>query len=480
MDELELLGDEYCIGEFGDKRLCRSGKLLYKRMLERGTVCIRQLCDERAEQKRFNRLLEHPDVTHQEIIRYGGMKIASMVTGRHVLAIQDTSELDYTAHLRRTQGLGRITNHKGAGLFIHPVLVVDAHNQHCLGIAHQESWIREEAASPKNSRRPIEEKESYRWLQAIQKSEPYLEQAAQVTVIADRESDLYEEWDRIPSERIHLLIRSNSDRRLADGGTLSQWVSKQPAVASFMLEVPARKAGRAYKSTKGAGSKSRTHHRAHMELRFGRVHIARPEHCKAKQESIELTVVDVTELPDTVEPGEEPVHWRLLSTHLVDDVPSALQLVTWYRQRWQIEQLFRTLKRQGLDIEASQLEDAHALLKLASLAVLVAARTLQLVNARDGQTTQPAADAFDNDEIDLIEKLHVKFEGKTPKQKNPYLAKTMAWASWLIARLGGWMGYSSEAKPGPITMLHGLQRFDSMVLGWRLANFQACKLPGIE
>lgn len=473
MDDSQVLGDEFCVGKFGDQRLCKSGKLLYKRMTERGTVCIRQLCDKRAELKRFTRLLEHPKVAHQEIIRHGGMKVASVVAGRHVLAIQDTSELNYTAHLGRTQGLGKITNRKGAGLFIHPVLIVDANDLACLGIAHQESWIREATVPPKTTRRPIEEKESYRWLQAIQKSEQYLQQAAQITVIADRESDLYEEWDRIPNERTHLLIRSKSDRRLAEGGTLSEWVGKQPAAACFVLEVPERRGGQAYKSTKGAGSKGRTAHLAHMEVRFGRTRIARPEHCQAKQKSIELTVVDVMELPDTVVPGEEPVHWRLLSTHMVDDVPGALQLVDWYRERWQVEQLFRTLKRQGLDIEASQLEDAHALLKLVSLAVLVAVRTLQLVNARDGQTSQPAADAFDDDEIDLIEQLHVKFEGKTVKQKNPFVARTMAWASWLIARLGGWTGYSSEAKPGPITMLHGLQRFDSMMFGWRLANLRA-------
>jgi hypothetical protein len=473
MDEAKMLGDEYCIGRFGDERLCRSGKLLYKRMIERGTVCIRQLCDNRATQKRFNRLLEHPDVTHQEIIRHGSLKVASVVAGRHVLAIQDTSELDYTAHKQRTKGLGRISNNKGAGLFIHPVLVIDAKSRDCLGIAHQQAWVRDETAVHNDSHRPIEDKESYRWLQAAQGAKRCLEQASEVTVIADRESDIYEEWDRIPDDRTHLLIRSNSDRKLADGGTLSEWVAAQPVVTRFMLEVPARVAGRAYKSTNGTRSGPRRAHCAHMEMRFGRVRIVRPQHCKAEQKYIELTVVDVLELPDTVAPGEKPVHWRLLSTHVVNDVQDALQLVEWYRQRWQIEQLFRTLKRQGLDIEASQLEDARALLKLASIAVLVAARTLQLVNARDGQSNQSAGDAFDDNELTVLGQLQGELEGKTAKQKNIYPIKSMAWAAWLIARLGGWMGYASEAKPGPITMLHGLQRFDSMVLGWRLAKMWA-------
>jgi hypothetical protein len=436
-------------------------------------VCIRQLCDNRATQKRFNRLLEHPDVTHQEIIRHGGHKVASVVAGRQVLAIQDTSELDYTAHKRRTVGLGKISNNKGAGLFIHPVLVVDANSRDCLGIAYQQAWMRDDTVARNDSRRPIEDKESYRWLQAAQGSKQCLEQASEITVIADRESDLYDLWDRIPDGRTHLLIRSNSDRKLADGGALSEWVAAQPVATRFMLEVPARATGRAYKSTNGARSGPHTAHRAQMELRFGRVRIAKPQHCKSEQKNIELTVVDVQELPDTAEPGEQPVHWRLLTTHVASDVQDALRLVEWYRQRWQIEQLFRTLKRQGLGIEASQLEDARALLKLASIAVLVAARTLQLVNARDGQSQQPAGDAFDDEEITVLGQLQGKLEGKTAKQKNFYPINSMAWASWLIARLGGWMGYASEAKPGPITMLHGLQRFDSMVQGWRLAKMWA-------
>ena len=121
----------------------------------------------------------------------------------------------------------------------------------------------------------------------------------------------------------------------------------------------------------------------------------------------------------------------------------------WYQQRWQIEQLFRTLKRQGLGLEASQLEEANELLKLACIATLAAARTLQLVNARDGQTQQLASDAFDDDELAVMAKLQDKLQGKSPKQKNP------------------------KAKPGPITLLHGLQRLDGMVQGWKLAKMWA-------
>jgi len=473
METEELLVGERCIGLFGDKRLCKIGTLLYSRIVERDTVCLRRLSDDRPTQRRFHRLLEHSKVTHQEIIRHGSERTARAAVGRHVLAIQDTSELDYSAHRSRTPGLGVTNGSNGYGMLIHPVLAIDAQTRDCLGIAHEALWIREEVSKPKRERRPIEEKESMRWLQGAQAARECLREARLVTVVADRESDIYEEWDRIPDERTHLLTRANHDRQLEGGGTLLEWLSRQEVKSSLTFDVPARAASKAYESAGGARSNKRTAHRAHMEVRFGQVKIKRPQGCKAGRTSITLSVVEVREMPQTVEPGEDPIRWILLTTHAVQDAEMALQVVDWYQQRWQIEQLFRTLKRQGLRLESSQLEHADELVKLACIATLAAVRTLQLINARDGQTSQLAAVAFDDDEIAVLDKLQGQVQGKTVKQKNPHPLLSMAWAAWTIARLGGWTGYASEAKPGPITMLHGLQRLDGMVQGWKLAKMWA-------
>lgn len=473
MEATMLVADAPCIGEFGDKRLCKTGSLLYSRMIERGTVCLRQLSDDRATQRRFHRLLEHHSVTSGEITRYGSMRTAQAAAGRHVLAIQDTSELNYSAHARRTSGLGDISKNSGCGLFIHPVLAVDAESNACLGIAHQVTWVRDPHRATKRGRRAIEEKESMCWLEGAQGAGRCLEKAELVTMVADRESDIYEMWDRIPDGHLHLLTRARCDRPIEEGGTLFAWLDSQPAMACKILDVSARPAGKAFRSTDGERKGARTAHRARMELRYGRVKIRRPQGCRARQASIALTVVDLRERPETVVPGEQPVHWILLTTHEVTASEQAFQLLNWYEQRWQIEQLFRTLKRQGLALESSQLEEASELVKLASIATLVATRTLQLINARDGQTQQPASDAFDDDEVEVLGKLQGSLQGRTAKQKDPHPMHSMAWASWIIARLGGWTGYASEAKPGPITMLHGLQRFDSMVHGWKLAKMWA-------
>ena len=148
----------------------------------------------------------------------------------------------------------------------------------------------------------------------------------------------------------------------------------------------------------------------------------------------------------------------------------ARQCIDWYCQRWQIEQMFRTLKRQGLNLESSLVGEAGRLEKLAVLAASAAVRTMQLTLARAGKTARPATDAFDQKEVEVLRHLQPTLEGKTGKQRNPHPLESLAWAAWIIARLGGWKGYACERKPGPITMLHGLKGFSSIHQGWSIAR----------
>jgi hypothetical protein len=95
---------------------------------------------------------------------------------------------------------------------------------------------------------------------------------------------------------------------------------------------------------------------------------------------------------------------------------------------------------------------------------------MQLTMAREGLNDRPATDCFNAAEIELLYSIGPAQEGKTAKQKNPHAPSSLAWGSWIIARLGGWKGYASERKPGPLTMLHGLQAFANILTGWALAR----------
>ena len=133
-----------------------------------------------------------------------------------------------------------------------------------------------------------------------------------------------------------------------------------------------------------------------------------------------------------------------------------------------IEQLFRTIKTQGINLEDSQVESLDSLIKLSISSLITAVKTMQLVQSRDGLNERKLEDVFQQKDFNLLEKLNTKLEGKTEKQKNPHQKNSLAWGSWIIARLGGWMGYSCERPPGPITMKRGLEFFQKIKIGWLL------------
>ena len=279
-----------------------------------------------------------------------------------------------------------------------------------------------------------------------------LDQAACITVVADRESDIYAEWATLPDHKLHLLTRVMHDRSLADGSTLYEAAGKLSFVGTRTIELKA-----------AANRAART---ATLGLRFGGVLLKRPRKAGVKDlpDCVKLTLVEAVELEPPQ--GVEPVHWRLLTTHQAADATGAWQIVDWYRKRWTIEQFFRVLKTQGFRIEDSQLDNADTLLKLIAVAAKAAVITLQLVQARDGRSNLHASVAFEASQIDALAALHARYKTTTPRQTNPHPSASLAWAAWIIARLGGWDGYPSSRPPGPITFKHGLDYFHAFALGW--------------
>jgi hypothetical protein len=461
---------EMGIGYFGDERLRKNGALFVERVSERQDVCMRGLADNRSEQVRLRRFLHNEAVTVEEMVAHRAMLAGAAASGRHVLAIQDTSEIHYQAQSGRKQRLGAVGNGSDVGLFIHPVLAVDAEGQECLGLVDAQVWRRTKGKAKDYRSVAIEDKESYRWLRGGEQAKAVLGEAAMVTVMDDREGDIYEKWARLPDARTQLLSRASQDRNLADGGKLFAALAALPEADRYTFELAARPGKRGART-------------AVMAVRFAPVRIRRPLHCSdaAAPAEIELVAIEVRELDAPA--GEEPVLWRLLTTHRVESVAQALAAIGWYRQRWHIEQLFRTLKRQGLHIEQSVIEDGAALEKLAVIALIGAAITMQLVLARAAAGRAPPADGdetaaatapgrrvFDDAQIEVLDSLQKKLQGRTLKQQNPHPTGTLAWAGWTIARLGGWTGYASDKSAGPITMRDGLQRFNAIVEGYYLAR----------
>src|SRR6202162_2550784 len=235
----------------------------------------------------------------------------------------------------------------------------------------------------------------------------------------------------------------------------------------------ARSAGAGGAAAGRASPRRRAARRAPRQPRLGRlsakVRTSRPHACSAPHapSEIELSAIEVRELNPPA--GEEPVHWRLLTTHDVETIEQALTVIGWYRQRWHVEQLFRTVKRQCLDLRERAMAEGEPLEKLAVIALIAACQTMQLVLARASPSySQPASHVFDDRELQVLAGLQARLQGRTVKQQNPYPPGTLAWAAWSIARLGGWTGYGSDKSTGPITMRDGLERFRAIVQGYFL------------
>lgn len=433
---------------------------MHAALVARPGSCIRRLGGVRAGEVRFTRWLRNASVTAREIAAHAGEGTARRVVGRDVVAIQDTSELILGGRRKRAQGFGPV-GRGGAlgGILLHPVLAVEAGTGALLGLVDVQVWNREGGAKVGARRgRATADKESRRWVEGMARAGEVLAPAAGITVVADRESDIYELFARRPSN-VHLVVRAAQDRCIEAGAgpgvegpakaRLFAYSDGLPERGRLALDIPA-----------APGRKAR---QAELAVRFSPVVLRKPRHGAAGElpETVTLTLVDIRE---TSRPADgKPVHWRLLTSHAVRNLGEARRVRDLYRQRWTIEEFFRTLKKAGFDIEGAEIGDPRAMINFAAATTVAAVTVMQLVQAREGTTDQGLGDAFEADDQAVLEALSAQLEGKTARQKNPHSKASLAFAAWVIARLGGWTGY--YGKPGPLVMRRGLDDFQRIKYG---------------
>jgi len=394
-------------------------------------VRVRRLGGKRSGEIRLTRWLRNPAVTVREMAETAAARTAERCAGRHLLAIQDTTVV-------RSEG--------GGGDYLHAVLGVDAEDGTILGLVDGVFLHREAGRKAQRRALPVAAKESQRWLDGAARAAVVGTSAARVTVVADRESDIYEAFARCPAN-VELLVRAAQDRALEDGERLFASMDKQAEALRVGIDLPARPGRAARQAT--------------LALRFATVQVARPRHGRVGDlpATLSLQLVDVREVEAPA--GAPPIHWRLLTTQIVSNATEALAVVELYRKRWAIEQLFRTMKTQGFDIEGIEIEETAPRNRLVMAALVAAVTVQQLVHARDGGPgpLRPMTDAFEPDDLPLLCAHCRELEGKTARQKNPHPECSLAYAAWVCARLGGWTGY--YGKPGPIVMLDGWTQFQA-------------------
>lgn len=447
--------------ELADLRLVNRGNKILGDLFSKSVHSVRQITEDETSAKGFYRFLQNDAVSEDDIVWNLSANCRAGCYGKHVICIQDTTEVNLKSHSNRIKkdgfiGTTNAKNKQGLGFLMHPSLVLDAVEGIPYGYADIKVWNRSLEFQSKKERNyntlPIAEKESYRWIEVSQNTKAALKDVVQsMVIVQDREGDIYEQFAVVPEEGVDLLIRARADRRLKDKTKLFSCLSDQQAQGCYEVVVEAKK-----------GRQRRT---AQIEIRFKEIEINKTDGTsKGVAPGVKLCLIEAQEINYK---GKDRISWRLLTTLAIDNIEKAKICIEWYSWRWMIEEVFKMLKKEGYNIEASELEYASSIRKMSLMImeVIIKLFLMRLAYA-EPEVDLKAEVCFNEEEQQFLEHQIAQREGKTQKQKNPYISKDLKRYVWVIARMGGWKGYESNRHPGITTLWIGLKYFKAAFEGW--------------
>jgi hypothetical protein len=439
--------------ELGDRRLNQRVRRIAKAFYARPQASIPQACQTRAEAKATYRFLGHPETSMEKVLApHYEATLGRISREAVVLAVQDTTSLNYTAH-PATQHLGPIGYRldRGIGLLLHSTLTFNREGTP-LGLLDVQGWARDAGDFGKKRRRhrvPIEQKESYKWLRSFRQVADAQKRCPQSTLVSvgDREADIYELFELALSEPPgpKLLIRAEQDRLLAEGqGHLWETVAHQAVGGIQELQVPRQK--------------HRPARVARLEVRFAPVTLTPPQRKQGRQ-ALTLWAVWARE---TEEPAEgERIEWMLLTTCPVTTFAEAIEKLAWYTIRWGIEVFHRTLKS-GCKVEERQLGQADRIETCLAIDMVVAWRIFHLAKLGRETPEVPCTVFFAEAEWKAL--VAYVTQNPNPPDHPPTLREAMR----MVASLGGFLGRKGDGEPGTKSLWLGLQRLDDLSAMWKL------------
>jgi hypothetical protein len=446
---------------FGDLRLERRAKSTLKKLFDKVGSGLSSLGGS-AELKAVFRLFSNSRVTPSLVLApHRKNTIERIKQFPLVCLVQDTTDLDYK-HMTAVENLGVLNDTKRPGCSFHP-LVAFTPQKLCLGIVSAKFIQRppEELGKKKhNNLRPIETKESYRWLEAYQEGCRVADEApdTSIVVIGDRESDIYELLLSAskPENKAHLLVRAWHDRKTfitEDAGSLCissflKTLATAPMVGTCEFDIPKRidRPARHIKQT----------------VRSKQVTFVASSH-KKELPNVTINAVLMEETDPPV--GEEPVKWMFLTTLPVttdDDIKTIIEL---YLSRWGIEMFFKTLKS-GCKIEKLQFKEAEHLLVCIAFYLIVAWRVMYATFLGRSSPNLSCSVMFEPEEWQAVCAVVTK---SAPPPTAPLLGEFIR----MVAGLGGYRGAKGDGPPGIKAMWQGLQQAHALGQGWA-----ACKRFG--
>ena len=466
--------NEFGSADFGDKRLKARLIKLADRLSESPESPINQACSGWAETKAAYRFFRNESVVPKEILSSHVEQTAMRAkTHKTILAVQDTSYFNYTAH-KKTTGLGVISSRPGTnvkkisahGVIMHTSFALSTQGLP-LGILDQKVYPREivpeELKKLKkrshNTSVAIKDKESFRWLESLRKTKEAVGNETQIVTICDREADMYEFFELAHLIGSPVLVRVSQQRRVnrasryskKTGQNLLSFLENLPCQGNIEVEIPARD-----------GKPQRI---ATLELRFGSLTLNPPRnHIRHKTEempNLKLNAVYVVE--KTAPPGTEALEWMLFTDLPVNSFDEAVEKVQWYCLRWRIE-VFHKILKSGLHVEHCRLGTADRLVRYLTIMSIIAWRIFWITLLGRSDPTLPCTTLLEEHEWKV---LYSKFrQTKRYPKTPPTIRETVRW----IAQLGGFLARKGDGDPGTITLWRGWKRLNDLSEGWSLAH----------
>jgi hypothetical protein len=420
-------------------------------------------CQDWAGTKAAYRFLDNPRVD-ESIILAGHFQATRLRFARSpgmVLVLHDTTEFSYqrvaAAPIGKTgktfvgrRGDGRPRMHTVCGLLMHSSLVVTRDGVP-LGLAAVKFWTRKKFKGVRALRQkvnltrlPIEQKESFRWVENVRRATEQLGDPGRCVHIGDRESDIFELFCEADRDGSYFLVRTCADRLAQDGlVTVSDEMGRQDVCGLHRVQVQDRH---------GHTSDAELH------VRFCRMNVLPPIGKQKRYPNLSLTAIyaQETKAPN----GRDRIEWKLLTNLPVANFRDAVEKLDWYLLRWKIETYHKILKS-GCKAEESKLRTAQRLTNLLAIYCILAWRVFWLCMVNRQTPDAPASLVFTATELDLLDHI--------TKHRPPARHRTVSHYLNAVARLGGYLSRRSDAPPGNMVLWRGLSRLTDMHLGFTLA-----------
>jgi hypothetical protein len=393
------------------------------------------------------------NLLHQEAVTPAAVMAPHTVNTRaaagrrpRVLLIQDTTEIDYSAH-PQTTGLGPIGDGNGRGYLLHSVLAVDPDERQVLGLVHHEPFLRQPA--PKNeysAQRQKRQRESQIWERAVAAVGP-APAGVQWIHVGDCGSDLFPFWEECRRQGCAFLVRAYQERCVTTpdetASYLMTFARQLPAQDSRTLSLPARH-----------GKPARE---ARLQISFSPVTLRAPAHPRGKREAIAGWVIRVWE-SDPPADEEDPIEWVLITSVPTVTLAQAWERVAWYTCRWLIEDYHKCLKT-GCAIEKRQLHDYGPLTRLLAILAPMAVRLLELREIARQTPERLASEVLPPELVHLVARL-----ADLPPET---LTVETFWRE--VAKQGGYLGRRRDGPPGWQTLWRGWLYIQTLLEGVHLA-----------